>query len=64
MSQRRKPDQAEERAVVSRVERRVHGVPQPDMADSFRRAKSALDAAVRDITAVRRRAGDFARRAR
>jgi hypothetical protein len=64
MSQRRKPDEAKERATVSRVEGRVPAVPQPDIADSFRRAKAALDGAVRDIVAVRRRAGDFTRRSR
>jgi len=66
MSQRSKREQSRERTidVVSRVEGRVEGVPQPDIADSFRRAKAALDGAVRDIVAVRRRAGDFARRSR
>jgi len=37
-------------------------VPQPDLADSFRKAKAALDDATRDIAALRRRAGDFTRR--
>ena len=37
-------------------------VLQPDMADSFRKAKAALEDAAKDIAALRRRAGDFTRR--
>jgi hypothetical protein len=54
---------ADRRPGASRVEREMPTrIPQPDLAESFRWAKEALDAAARDIAAVRRRAGDLARR--
>ena len=36
-------------------------VPQPDLADSFRKAKASLEAATRDIVELRRRAGKLGR---
>jgi hypothetical protein len=36
-------------------------VPQPDLADSFRKAKLALEDAARDIVELRRRAGKLGR---
>jgi hypothetical protein len=36
-------------------------VPQPDLADSFRKAKVALEEATRDINELRRRAGKLGR---
>jgi hypothetical protein len=35
---------------------------QPDLADSFRKAKASLDDVTRDIAALRRRAGNLTRR--
>jgi hypothetical protein len=37
-------------------------VRQPDLADSFRKAKAALDDASKDIAELRRRAGQLGRR--
>jgi hypothetical protein len=37
-------------------------VLQPDLADSFRKAKAALEDATRDIAELRRRAGRLGRR--
>jgi len=37
-------------------------VPQPDLADSFRMAKAALEEAAKDIAELRRRAGRLGRR--
>jgi hypothetical protein len=37
------------------------GVPQPDLADSFRKAMAALEDASRDIVELRRRAGKLGR---
>jgi hypothetical protein len=37
-------------------------VPQPDIADSFRKAKAALEDATKDIAELRRRAGQLGRR--
>ena len=48
---------AVEREAASRLR-----VPQPELADSFRKAKAALDDATKDIAALRRRAGNFTRR--
>jgi hypothetical protein len=50
------------RIAVEREEMPRLRVPQPDLADSFRKAKAALEDATRDIAALRRRAGDFTRR--
>ena len=64
MNQRRKREQRNDARAAGPAEQRAAGVPQPDIADSFRRAKAALDAAARDIAAVRRRASAVARRTR
>ena len=37
-------------------------VPQPDLADSFRKAMAALEDATKDIAELRRRAGQLGRR--
>jgi len=50
------------RIAVERKEMPRLRVPQPDLADSFRKAKAALEDATRDIAALRRRAGNFTRR--
>lgn len=50
------------RISTENVERPRLRVPQPDLADSFRKAKAALADASRDIAELRSRAGQFGRR--